>query len=344
MFKCAFVQRANFFELVYGQEIHAQISSRVEVLGPVVDCDNLLPRATDLRECDFIFTGWGAPRISELLPLCPRLKAIFFAGGTASYVLHPEVWERGIVVSSSYAANAVPVAEYALAAIIFGLKGGWRSISDIKLDHNYVRRIEVPGAYGSTVGLISCGAIAKELLRLLRVFDLKTLVYDPYTSADEIRMLGAEPASMEEIFARAEVISLHSPELDETRGMIQGHHFASMKPGATFINTARGSIINEPSLYEVARQRPDLQFVLDVVHPEPPAPGSPLFTLPNVIVTPHIAGAMGKECRRMGYYMLEELDRFLEGEPLQWEITPQLAAHSIHRPEFMRHQSVLSVA
>lgn len=344
LFKCAFVQEAGFFARVYGNSLRNEIASKIEILGETIEPSDMVTRSSDLALADFVFTGWGAPKIRDLLPLCPQLKVIFFAGGTTNDILDPALWERGILISSSYAANAVPVAEYSLAAILLGLKGGWRSIADMKLARTYIRRTGVPGAYGTTVGLISCGVIARELLRLLRAFDLKALVYDPFTSAEEIRALGAEPAGLEEIFATAEVVSLHSPELEETQGMIRGTHLASMKPGATFINTARGSIVNERELCEVALLRPDLQFVLDVVDPEPPSDGSPLFTLPNVMVTPHIAGAMGGECRRMGQYMLEELDRYLAGIPLRWEITPELASRSIHRPEFMKKETVLTAA
>lgn len=344
MFKCVFVQSPDFFERVYGLELWGKIAERVEVLGAVIDPGQLSERAADLREADLIFTGWGGARTADLLPYCPRLKAIFFAGGTASHMLDRELWEREILISSAYAANAIPVAEYSLAAILLGLKGGWRAISEFKMSHRYLRRTAVAGGYQSTVGLISCGVIARELLRLLRVFDLKKMVYDPYTSEEEIRALGAEPASLSGIFACADVVSLHSPELDETKGMIHSEHFSMMKQGATFINTARGSIVNELELYEVAGRRPDLQFVLDVVSPEPPLEDSPLFSLSNVIVTPHIAGAMGRECRRMGQFMLEELDRYLAGEPLLWVVTPDLAARSIHRPDFMRGPLAVQVA
>lgn len=321
---------------MYGDDLLGEVARRVDVLGDRIEPAEMGAHEMRLAAAEMIFTGWGAPPIAELLPRCPHLKVIFFAGGTASYMLNPEVWDRGIVITSSYVANAVPVAEYSLAAILLGLKGAWRSIATMKSERLYVRPTEVSGAFGSTVGLISCGAIGRELLRLLRAFEVRTLVYDPFLADGEIRALGAEPAGLEEVFVRSDVVSLHAPELDETREMITGRHFAAMKPLATFINTARGSIVREQDLYEVARQRPDLQFVLDVVSPEPPPGDSPLFDIPNIFVTPHIAGAMGGECRRMGHYMLEELDRHLAGLPLRWAITPDLAARSIHRPEFMR--------
>jgi phosphoglycerate dehydrogenase-like enzyme len=145
-------------------------------------------------------------------------------------------------------------------------------------------------------------------------------------------VLDVESTPLAELFRRSDVVSLHAPLLDETVGLIAGEHLAAMKPGATFINTARGGIVSQDELVEVARRRPDLQFVLDVTEPEPLPPDSPLYALENVVLTPHIAGSVGTECRRMGRYMVEELRRYLAGEPLQWLITPELAAISSHRP------------
>ena len=99
--------------------------------------------------------------------------------------------------------------------------------------------------------------------------------------------------------------------------MITGMHIASMKRGGTFINTARGEIVREREMIEVLIHRPDLQAVLDVTVKEPPDSDSPLYTLPNVMLTPHIAGSVGEECRRMGQYMLDELRRYVAGEPLR---------------------------
>jgi phosphoglycerate dehydrogenase-like enzyme len=126
---------------------------------------------------------------------------------------------------------------------------------------------------------------------------------------------------LEELFRVSDVVSIHAPSLETTRGMITGDLIASMKPGATLINTARGAVVHEAELLAVAERRPDLQFVLDVTDPEPPVAGSSIFTLPNVVYTPHIAGSRDRECRRMGALMLEELKRYLAGQPLQWVVT-----------------------
>jgi phosphoglycerate dehydrogenase-like enzyme len=130
--------------------------------------------------------------------------------------------------------------------------------------------------------------------------------------------------SLEELFRESDVVSLHAPHTDETDGMITGEHIASMKRGATFINTARGGIVREEEMLEVLRKRPDLTAVLDVTEPEPAAADSPVFALPNVVLTPHIAGSLGLECRRMGRYMVDELRRYLNGEPLRWQVTREL--------------------
>ncbi len=132
--------------------------------------------------------------------------------------------------------------------------------------------------------------------------------------------------SLDELFRRAEVVSMHTPWLKETEGLITGAHIASMKPYSTFINTSRGAVVCETEMLDVLKDRPDLVAVIDVTYPEPPAPDSPLYTLPNVILTPHIAGAIHDECRRMGQMMIAELERFLAGQPLKWAVTREQVA------------------
>jgi phosphoglycerate dehydrogenase-like enzyme len=132
--------------------------------------------------------------------------------------------------------------------------------------------------------------------------------------------------SLDEVFRRADVVSVHTPWLKETEGLITGAHIASMKPYSTFINTSRGAVVRETEMTHVLQARPDLVAVIDVTHPEPPSPDSPLFTLPNVILTPHIAGSLGAECRRMGQYMVGELERYVLGQPLRYALTRERAA------------------
>ena len=180
--------------------------------------------------------------------------------------------------------------------------------------------------------MVSFGAIAQNLLELLRPFDLNVLVYDPFMSEHDAAALDIELVSLDAIFQRADVVSLHTPIFPETFGMITGNHIAYMKPGATFINTARGELVREQEMIEVLSMRRDLQAVLDVTYPEPPAADSLLYTLDNVVLTPHIAGSAGGECRRMGRYMVEELRRYLTGQPLKYALKQEALMRSSHRP------------
>jgi len=323
--------------LIYGPDEVRDLESLVELLGPAQTRESIFDRGDLLGQAEVLISGWGGPCLDErFLELAPQLRAVFYGGGSLAGIMTDAAWRRGIVATSAWTANAVPVAEYTLATILFSLKHGWRLAREARESKCFPPRDDAPGCYQSTVGLISLGAVARELLKLLRPFDLKVLVHDPFLARDEADRLGVEPVSLKSIFERADVVSLHAPGLPETRGMITGKHLASLRPGVTFINTARGEIVREDELIAVATNRPDLQFVLDVTEPEPPTADSPLYTLPNVVLTPHISGSAGNECRRMGRYMVEELRRFVRGEPLQWVVTRETAMRSSHRPMDLR--------
>jgi phosphoglycerate dehydrogenase-like enzyme len=123
--------------------------------------------------------------------------------------------------------------------------------------------------------------------------------------------------------ARSDVVSIHAPLLPSTRGMIGARQLKLMKDGATFINTARGGLIDEAAL--VAELQTGRIFgVIDVTDPEIPPVDSPLFTLPNVFLTPHVAGAIGTERLRLGLMAVEEIERFIEGKPMLYEVQPEL--------------------
>ena len=184
----------------------------------------------------------------------------------------------------------------------------------------------VPGAYHANVGLVSYGIIGRLVRQRLRAHEVNVFVHDPYITDEEAAQEKIQRVELDELFTRCDVVSVHTPLLPETTGLITGAHLRQMKPGALFINTARGEIIDEPGMIGALRDRPDLQALLDVSTPEPPARDSPLYTLPNVVLTPHIAGSLGPECQRMGHAMVDEFERYLAGLPLRWEVTPERAA------------------
>lgn len=331
MLKGLFILDTYAFEKIYPAAVRTEIEKLVDIYAPQQTRESISRNLPLLHDADVIFSGWGgAVMDGSFLTAAPHLKAVFYGAGSIKGIVTDDFWERNILITSSYAANAVPVSEYALSQILFTLKSGWQFAQTIKEHGSFPQNKElhsgVIGAFDSTVGIISLGVIGRRLCELLRPFDLKIIAYDPYVSKEDAAELNVELCSLEEIFIRADVVSLHAPWLKETEGMITGKHFASMKRKASFINTSRGAIVRENEMIEVLQTRTDLQVVLDVTYPEPPKPGSPLYTLPNVVLTPHIAGAVNNECARMGIYVVDELKRFINGEPQQWGISRERAA------------------
>jgi len=314
------------YNVIYGEAERHDIDQLVDIYAAQQTRESVQQDPSVMHDTEVMLSGWGAPKMdAAFLESAPNLKAVFYGAGSIKSIVSEEFWQRGILITSAYAANAVPVAEYALSQILFCLKSGYRHADSLKRE-KASKRFPVAGGYGSTVGIVSLGMIGTNMCELLRHFDLKVIAYDPYVDPERGRQLGAEMWSLEELFERADVVSLHTPWLKETEGMIKGSHFESMKPNAAFINTSRGAVVSENEMIEVLKKRPDLQAVLDVTHPEPPEPDSPLYILPNVVLTPHIAGSMERECNRMGRYMVDELKRYLNGEPLVYGIDKEKAA------------------
>jgi phosphoglycerate dehydrogenase-like enzyme len=311
-----YLGRPDALEQVYGPRERAAAARLVRVAAPEA-----------LAEAEVALATWGTPVLdAAFLAGAPRLRAVLYGAGSVRAFVTDALWDRGVRVSSAAEANAACVAEYTLAVILFSLKHGWRLAAAMRGDGGVPDRHAVPGACGSVVGLVSLGAVGRLVRRRLRPFDLRVLAFDPFVGPEEARRLGVERCGLDELFRRSDVVSLHAPLLDTTRGLITGEHVAAMRPGATLVNTARGAIVREPELIAVLRSRPDLQAVLDVTDPEPPSSGSPLRTLPNVVLTPHIAGCVGPERRRLGRAMVGELRRLLAGRPLRWEVTRERAA------------------
>jgi phosphoglycerate dehydrogenase-like enzyme len=282
---------------------------------------------TALAEAEFFFCTWGAPKMTpDFLRRMPSLRAVFYGAGSVKSFITPEFWERDILLCSAWQANAVPVAEFSLGAILLSLKKIW-SYQHLTASGDWSQSIPVAGAYHSTVGLVSLGAIGRRVAQYLQGFEIRVLAYDPYLTPAKAAELGVEAVSLEELFVRSDVISLHIPWLAETEKMINRSLLEKMKPQATLINTARGAVLDEEDLAAVWAERPDLTALLDVTWPEPPAVDSPLRHRSNIYLTPHIAGSMPTEWGRMGAYMIDECLRHLRGEPLQHQVRPEMLAH-----------------
>lgn len=281
-----------------------------------------------LAETQVIFSTWGMPQLSaQQLDLMPKLKAVFYAAGSVKGFAAP-LFDREIMVVSAWAANAVPVAEFTLSQILFSLKLGWQHLRQIPSHPDPARwnRLPVKGVYGASVGIIALGMIGRKLCEFLRPFHVHKLIYDPLVTHEGAAALGGQKTGLKELFAQSDVVTLHAPWLPETEGLITGELIASMKPYATLINTARGALIREPEMIAVLKERPDLTAVLDVTLPEPPLPGSPLYHLDNVILTPHIAGSLGDEVERMSDLMISEFMAWRQGRALHYVVSSESSA------------------
>ncbi len=310
---------------IYSPKDQEVATELVDIYAPIMGPKEVLADKSILKDMQIMLTGWGAPKLDkQFLESAPNLEAVFYGAGTVRHILTDAFWDRDIVICSAWAANAIPVAEYTLAHVLLALKQTFQFAEYYRKNKNWgLSGKDVCGAFGGKVGIISLGMIGRKMVEHLQYLNIKVLAYDPFIAKDEAERLGIQLATMEEIFSSCNVVSLHAPLLDETRGMIRGSHLEMMQPHTTFINTARGGLVNEPEMVEVLKRRKDLQAVLDVTDPEPIPEDSDIWNLPNVFVTPHIAGSMGEECFRMGRIMIEELRRYLAGRPLRWPLARQ---------------------
>ncbi|MFC0625705.1 hydroxyacid dehydrogenase [Kribbella deserti] len=317
------------------QVLTPDLRARLDAVGKVLD---VRPVASFLDEPDVaavladvevVVTGWGCPRISaEVLAAAPKLRAILHAAGSVKHIVDPSAFERGIQVSSAVAANAVPVAEYTVAAIVLGGKRAFRLSAEYRLNgkkpdsHGYAPM----GNHRSTVGLLGASRIGRLVAERLKSFDFDVLISDPYLSAEEAAELGARLCDNDTLFASSDIVSLHAPLLPETAGLVDARLLGLMPDRSVLINTARGKIVDAAAL-EAECLSGRIDAVLDVTDPEPLPADSPLFSLPNVFVTPHVAGALGNEVARLGDVAVSELERLVSGQPLLHGI----AAHELGR-------------
>lgn len=313
---------------VYGGGAGEQIAALAPVYPHIIQSAAMLREHREgLRDTEVIFTTWGMPSLTPAdLGLLPNLKAVFYAAGSVKGFAQPFL-EAGVRVVSAWRANALPVAEFTLAHILLAGCGYFRNVREYRRPEREGQPYVGGGSYGETVGLIAAGAVGRRLAALLRPYDFRVLVYDPYLSEAGARELGVEKADLPVLFRESLVVSNHLPLLPETRGMIGEELLRQMREGATFINTGRGATVDEGALVRTAMARPDLNMVLDVTTVEPPPADSPLYRLPNVLLSSHIAGSKGNELYRMADACVEAFRRYLAGEPMGEEVTlPMLRA------------------
>lgn len=273
----------------------------------------------------YIFSTWGMTKLTEaeIKRFFPSLECVFYAAGSVQAFARPFL-NCGVKVFSAWAANAVPVAEYTVSQIVLANKGFFRAVFDKKRDSAREKCAAYPGNYGVKVGIVGAGMIGKLVIKMLKSYDLEIMVFDPFLPDEKAAELGVTKCSLEKLFCECFVVSNHLANNEQTKKMINYTHLSSLMPNAVFINTGRGAQVDEEALIKVLSERPDITALLDVTEPEPPVDGSPLYSLPNCILTPHIAGSSGNEVHRMAEYMKDEFERYIKGEPCKYRVTEKM--------------------
>jgi phosphoglycerate dehydrogenase-like enzyme len=304
-------------QAVLDDETLAKLRSLVDLAEGVIDDFGGDP----LRDVELLVTGWGCPPLdAAALAAAPKLRAIVHTAGSVRAHVTDACWDRGIEVTSAAAANAVPVAEYTLAMILLSGKRVLERARGYRENRTRDDWLAVPrdvGNYRRTVGILSASMIGRRVIELLQPHDLRILVHDPYVGDVE----GAERVGLAELFARSDVLSVHTPLLPETRGLVNRELLGSMRRDAVLINTARGAVLDQDALAE-ATGAGRIRAILDVTEPEVLPPGHPLWDDGNVLITPHLAGSQGNEMGRLAELAVAEVARWAAGDRF---------AHPVHR-------------
>lgn len=273
-----------------------------------------------VADTDVLLTGWGTHFLgADILNHAKNLKLIAHSGGSVGTLVDTYTAKRGIPVISGNNIFAKSVAEACIGYILASTRkleanmalmrnNGWKS----GLYRN-------SGLLYKRVGLVGYGAITGFLIEMLKPFETEILLYSSHLSPEETQKLGCHKASLEEIFTECDIISLHASMIEKNRKMISKTLLQMIKPGALFLNTARGGLVDEEALTEeLGTGR--FYAALDVYAQEPLAPQSPLRSLPNALLMPHMGGPTIELRELVVVRLAEDIARLQKGEPLQNQI------------------------
>ncbi|MER5556576.1 hydroxyacid dehydrogenase [Streptomyces sp. NPDC002793] len=285
--------------------------------GPAIDDFTTEAARAALADTEILVTGWGCPPVhAGVLATAPALRAVVHTAGSVRGHVTDACWDRGIEVSSAAAANALPVAEYTLAMILLSGKRSLERARDYRatrIRDNWLAMPPGVGNYRRTVGILSASLVGRRVIELLRPYELRVLLHDPYVTDAEAADLGVRPVTLAGLFAESDVVSVHTPLLPATTGLVSRGLLASMRPDAVLINTARGAVVDQDALTDALRAD-RIRAVLDVTDPDPLPADHPLWDCANATITPHLAGSQGNELRRLADLAVGEVARWASGD------------------------------
>lgn len=283
---------------------HGQIAASYDVIGPDRWRDD--PRLAETTVIVIRTTEIGDALFSSM----PKLKAIVKHGAGVDNIDIPSATKRGVMVANTPGAtNSTAVAEGAVAMMLALLRQV-REMDTLVRDDRWNERfgMRLGDLTGAKVGLIGFGRIARCVATICgKGFGCELAAYDPWVDDADIREAGVEPMDLSGIMG-CDVITIHTPLTNETRNLVGAGQFALMKPHAIIVNCSRGGIINEPALVEALASKAIAGAGIDVLEQEPPPADHPLFKLPNVVLSPHVAGVTEAGMKGMALHVADVID------------------------------------
>ena len=278
--------------------------------------------AAFLTDKDGAFSSWNSGDLTPgILEKASDLKIWAYGAGSIQGKICDEAWEKGVIVTSSAPVIADDVAELTMGFITIGLRKVIPYARAMRGGERRPDKTQVKSLFRRTVGVVSASQVGQRVMRLLKPYELRLLLFDPLMSEERAREeFGAELVDLETMARESEVITIHAPKLDATYHMWNEKHFKLMRDDAVFVNTSRGANLDEAALVAELEKGRFFAF-LDVTDPEPAAPDSPLRKLDNVILTPHMAGL---QSYRIGARKVEELRRCFAGEEQIFQVTREM--------------------
>ncbi len=318
----------SLFENLFSQESQERLAALAILKFQEQDTRLAEEELTELiQDCEVAISGWGTPPFSQaVMDGAPELKMIAHSAGSIKRLLPAPVWERDILVVHAAAAIAPAVAEMTLLLILMCRRDVHRISQRMKEGEPWPQTGNLGHELaGSRVGIIGAGHTGRNVIRVLRALDTELWVYDPYVSAERARALGVRQVTLEELMSQCPIITVQAPPTKETHHMIGRDLLDQIQDGALFVNTARSHVVDADSLYE-SLQENRYQAALDVFDTEPLPTDSRLRSLPNVTLTPHMAGKSENARRRQGALIVNELERYIRGEPVRERVTRDMLA------------------
>ncbi len=272
-----------------------------------------------LADLDILVTHL-APITAESLDHAPRLKAIAVSRGGPVNIEMAAARARGIPVVNTPGRNASAVAEFTVGSLLAETRNlirGHMAVASGRFGREFYHYANTgPELCELTVGIVGYGDIGTRVARLLQPFGCGILIYDPFKElTPEEKAAGFEKAELDDLMARADVVTLHPRVTPETRGMISRARIAMMKPGGYIVNTTRGQVLDYGALYDALVSGQLRGAALDTFEPEPPPADWPLLKLPNVTLSPHIAGASRHSAIKAATMIAGDIALILDGKP-----------------------------